>query len=153
MTESESNWNVVIRGFLGLTQHRRRWFVNSQMCPLVPFVGMFAIKLSTHGELRASLSAFCDISCVSSSCIRPRSFNAHLSIRSIMRKSIRADSGEKVIMECYWSTKYHRYISCSLDKTRTSAAQNLRLANWKPRLYVFMEAVRVSCKPGVISLV
>ena len=87
-SESKSNRNVVIRGFLGLTQHRNRWFLNSRMCPLVPFVGMFAIKLSSHWELRASRSAFCDISCVSSSRIRPRSFNVHVSIHSITRTTI-----------------------------------------------------------------
>ena len=30
-----------------------------------------------------------------------RFFNAHVSVRSIMRKSGRADSGENFIMECY----------------------------------------------------
>ena len=64
---------------------------------LATFVGIF--KLSTHGGLRASLSAFCDISFLTSFLIpSPLTTRVHMT-----SKSRRAYSTDNFIMECYWS--------------------------------------------------
>ena len=66
---------------------------------LPTFVGIFI--LSTHGGLRASLSAFCDIPFLASFLIP--SPPTHVCIRRMTSQSRRAYSVNNFIMECYWS--------------------------------------------------